>query len=266
VYGARKTWLELRRRGVEAGRDQVARVMRAHGSGGRLRGRKRRTTIPDEAALERARDLLQRDFSATGPNEKWICELTYLRTCTSAPGTASHLLLRYEYPGSSPKPTRSAVRTEDENLERFALVATHVRPSPRRRPHGRLASGQRVGERRWPERAVVGVGQQHRQLNLVWGRRHRCSVGGAVRHHRRPLGHGLRKRCSRWPTPSTSPPDLTTKARPLRTHRRNRITPLSGRHGHAGPCRRFAPSAYQTSDGSLAPPLSETGAAAGPKR
>jgi hypothetical protein len=31
VYGTRKTWLELRRRGVDASRDQVARVMREHG-------------------------------------------------------------------------------------------------------------------------------------------------------------------------------------------------------------------------------------------
>jgi transposase InsO family protein len=80
VYGARKTWLELRRRGVEAGRDQVARVMRQHGIEGKLRGRKRRTTIPDEAAVELARDLLQRDFTATGPNEKWVCDITYVRT------------------------------------------------------------------------------------------------------------------------------------------------------------------------------------------
>jgi transposase InsO family protein len=80
VYGARKTWLELRRRGVEVGRDQVGRVMREHGIEGKLRGGKRRTTVPDEAAVERARDLLQRDFVATGPNEKWVCDLTYLRT------------------------------------------------------------------------------------------------------------------------------------------------------------------------------------------
>lgn len=80
VYGARKTWLELRRRGVDAGRDQVARVMRRHGIEGKLRGRKRRTTIPDEAAVERARDLLQRDFAAAAPNEKWVCDITYLRS------------------------------------------------------------------------------------------------------------------------------------------------------------------------------------------
>jgi putative transposase len=80
VYGARKTWLELRRRGIDVGRDQVARVMREHGIEGKLRGRKRRTTIPEGAAVEHARDLLQRDFTATTPNEKWVCDLTYLRT------------------------------------------------------------------------------------------------------------------------------------------------------------------------------------------
>jgi transposase InsO family protein len=80
VYGARKTWKELRRRGVEAGRDRVARVMRQQGLEGKRRGGRKRTTIPDEAAVERARDLLQRDFTATGPNEKWVCDLTYLRT------------------------------------------------------------------------------------------------------------------------------------------------------------------------------------------
>jgi transposase InsO family protein len=79
-YGARKTWLELRRRGVGVGRDQVARVMRQHGIEGKLRGRKRRTTIPHEAAVEQARDLLQRDFAASVPNQKWVCDITYLRT------------------------------------------------------------------------------------------------------------------------------------------------------------------------------------------
>ncbi len=81
AYGARKTWKELKRRGVEAaGRDHVARLMRAEGIEGVRRGKKKRTTIPDEAAVERARDLLQRDFTATRPNEKWVADVTYLRT------------------------------------------------------------------------------------------------------------------------------------------------------------------------------------------
>jgi putative transposase len=80
VYGVRKTWKQLQRRGVEVGRDHVARLMRREGLEGVRRGKKRRTTIPDEAALERARDLLQRDFTASGPNEKWVADITYLRT------------------------------------------------------------------------------------------------------------------------------------------------------------------------------------------
>jgi len=80
VYGARKTWKELRRRDVDVGRDRVARVMRQHGLVGKLRGSRKRTTIPDEAAVERARDLLQRDFTASCPNEKWVADLTYIRT------------------------------------------------------------------------------------------------------------------------------------------------------------------------------------------
>jgi putative transposase len=80
VYGVRKTWKELKRREVEIGRDRVARLMRQEGLEGVRRGKRKRTTIPDEAALERARDLLQRDFTATAPNEKWVCDITYLRT------------------------------------------------------------------------------------------------------------------------------------------------------------------------------------------
>ena len=54
--------------------------MRQEGLEGVRRGTKRRTTIPDEAAVERARDLLQRDFTAARPNEKWVADITYLRT------------------------------------------------------------------------------------------------------------------------------------------------------------------------------------------
>jgi transposase InsO family protein len=79
VYGVRKTWRELRRRGVEVGRDRVARLMRAEGLQGTRRGRGVRTTV-SEAAADRARDLVGRRFIADRPNRLWVCDLTYIRT------------------------------------------------------------------------------------------------------------------------------------------------------------------------------------------
>ena len=50
VYGARKLWKQLRREGELVGRDRVARLMRTLGIAGAVRGKPRRTTIPDPAA------------------------------------------------------------------------------------------------------------------------------------------------------------------------------------------------------------------------
>jgi putative transposase len=80
VYGIRKTWRELGRRGVQVGRDRVGRLMRAEGLEGIRRGRGHRTTTPDERAADRARDLVERRFVADRPNRLWVADITYLRT------------------------------------------------------------------------------------------------------------------------------------------------------------------------------------------
>jgi putative transposase len=80
VYGVRKTWRELQRRGIDVGRDRVARLMRQEGFEGVRRGKKRRITTPDEAAAEKARDLVRRDFTATAPNQLWVADITYVRS------------------------------------------------------------------------------------------------------------------------------------------------------------------------------------------
>jgi transposase InsO family protein len=80
VYGVRKTWRELARRGVVVGRDRVARLMRAEGLEGVRRGLRPRTTTPAENAAERARDLVGRRFAADRPNALWVADLTYIRT------------------------------------------------------------------------------------------------------------------------------------------------------------------------------------------
>jgi len=79
VYGARKLWRALRREGTSAGRDQVARLMRALGLAGAVRGKVKRTTIPSELS-PRPADLVNRTFSAPAPNRLWVADLTYIST------------------------------------------------------------------------------------------------------------------------------------------------------------------------------------------
>ena len=79
AYGYRKMWLALKRAGHHAGRDRVKRLMRQHGiQGAKRRGKPWRTTRPDAEARRRP-DLVERDFTATRPNELWVADLTYLR-------------------------------------------------------------------------------------------------------------------------------------------------------------------------------------------
>jgi putative transposase len=77
IYGAKKVWHQLKREGTEVARCTVERLMRQMGLQGVIRGRRTRTTIPDEASARPA-DLVQRDFNAERPNQLWVADLTYV--------------------------------------------------------------------------------------------------------------------------------------------------------------------------------------------
>lgn len=79
VYGARKLWKAARRAGVDIGRDQVARLMRAAGIEGARRVRRVRTTRAAPAAA-RHPDLVGRRFRAEAPNQLWVTDLTFVPT------------------------------------------------------------------------------------------------------------------------------------------------------------------------------------------
>ena len=79
VYGARKVWLQLHREGFAVARCTVERLRGQMGLRGIVRGKKIRTTIADEVAARPA-DLVERDFTATHPNQLWVADLTYVAT------------------------------------------------------------------------------------------------------------------------------------------------------------------------------------------
>lgn len=79
AYGSRRTWKALLRAGEQVGRGRVERLMRTHGiQGAKRRGKPWRTTRPDPAARRRP-DLVNRDFSASRPDELWVSDFTYGR-------------------------------------------------------------------------------------------------------------------------------------------------------------------------------------------
>jgi transposase InsO family protein len=79
VYGVRKVWHQLKREGFEVARCTVARLMRDLGLRGVVRGRKVKTTVPDEL-LDRPLDRVNRQFSVFRPNALWVADLTYVAT------------------------------------------------------------------------------------------------------------------------------------------------------------------------------------------
>ena len=81
VYGARKVWLQLNREDIAVARCTVERLMRTMGLRGVVRGRTCRTTV-SEGSVARPGDLVQRQFSATRPNQLWVADFTYVATWT----------------------------------------------------------------------------------------------------------------------------------------------------------------------------------------
>lgn len=79
VYGSRKLWKAARRAGIDIGRDQTRRLMAKAQIQGALRKRRVRTTRRDRDA-GRHPDLVERQFTASAPNQLWVTDLTYVPT------------------------------------------------------------------------------------------------------------------------------------------------------------------------------------------
>ncbi len=78
TYGRRRVYAQLRREGVRCSRNRVARLMRQEGISGR-RKRSFRVTTHSRHSFPVAPNHLGREFSANGPDQVWVSDITYLR-------------------------------------------------------------------------------------------------------------------------------------------------------------------------------------------
>lgn len=80
TYGARRVWRDVLAEGVSCGLHKIERLMRAQA----LRARPRRRGLPkdegERLAAAVAPNVLDRQFAAKRPNQKWIADFTYLWT------------------------------------------------------------------------------------------------------------------------------------------------------------------------------------------
>lgn len=77
TYGVPRVYGQLRRSGRRVARSRVARLMRADGLVGAHASKKWRRGRPDAGGLP---DLLQRDFRASAPNQRWVADVTEFPT------------------------------------------------------------------------------------------------------------------------------------------------------------------------------------------
>ena len=78
TYGAPRIHAELKANGIHVGKKRIARLMRQAGLAGVSRRKFVTTTVRDGG--RQAPDLVERDFSAEGPNMLWVADITYIPT------------------------------------------------------------------------------------------------------------------------------------------------------------------------------------------
>ncbi len=79
VYGSEKVYKQLNREDIVVARCTVARLMREMGLRGVVRGHSFKVTTHAADGVDRPLDLVDRDFTASRPNELWVSDLTYVR-------------------------------------------------------------------------------------------------------------------------------------------------------------------------------------------
>jgi putative transposase len=79
AYGSPRVYFQLKKQGLICSPKRVARLMRQDGLKGRRKYRKVRTT-DSRHEFPVAENLLNREFRAEKPNQKWVADITYIPT------------------------------------------------------------------------------------------------------------------------------------------------------------------------------------------
>jgi putative transposase len=80
TYGAPRIHAELRATGERHGRKRIARLMRKTGLVGASHRRGGPVTTRRDETSRPAPDLVDRDFTADGPNQLWVADITFIPT------------------------------------------------------------------------------------------------------------------------------------------------------------------------------------------
>lgn len=80
TYGVRRVQAALTEQRLLCGKHRVARLMRSAGLHGKGRARRRPRTTRSDPTRQAAANVLNRDFSADRPNQKWLADITYIDT------------------------------------------------------------------------------------------------------------------------------------------------------------------------------------------
>lgn len=80
TYGSPRIVPALRIKGIECNHKRVERLMRLNAIQGVSRRRKRPTTTDSKHTLPIAPNVLNREFTAAAPNQKWLGDITYIDT------------------------------------------------------------------------------------------------------------------------------------------------------------------------------------------
>jgi putative transposase len=82
AYGSPRVHEDLKAQGIPISRKRVIRLMKDMGLQGKTPRRRFITTTDSEHSMPVAPNVLARDFRASAPNQKWVGDITYLRTPT----------------------------------------------------------------------------------------------------------------------------------------------------------------------------------------